>query len=199
MTKHDDVLVVAAHDNLSILPSTLNAVTAALHCGGDVHVLVIGHAAGSAAHAAATIAGIAKVWVAGGVHFAAALAEDCAAQVMAIAPAYGFIVFPAGAAGECVAARVAALLDVALVARVVRVLAPDIFVRSIQHGSAHATVQSIDAIKVLALADGCFAAAPAEGGAALVETLAAVPDAGLSSLTRPARGVAWTVDPAVGA
>ena len=35
-------LVIAEHDNSSIKPSTLNTVTAALACGGDVHVLVAG-------------------------------------------------------------------------------------------------------------------------------------------------------------
>ena len=33
-------LVIAEHDNASIKGATLNTVTAALACGGDVHVLV---------------------------------------------------------------------------------------------------------------------------------------------------------------
>jgi electron transfer flavoprotein alpha subunit len=35
-------LVIAEHDHASIKPATLNTVTAALACGGDVHVLVAG-------------------------------------------------------------------------------------------------------------------------------------------------------------
>ena len=35
-------LVIAEHDNASIKGATLNTVTAALACGGDVHVLVTG-------------------------------------------------------------------------------------------------------------------------------------------------------------
>ncbi len=35
-------LVIAEHDNASIKAATLNTVTAALKCGGDVHVLVAG-------------------------------------------------------------------------------------------------------------------------------------------------------------
>ena len=38
-------LVIAEHDNQSLKAATLNAVTAALACGGDVHVLVAGHQA----------------------------------------------------------------------------------------------------------------------------------------------------------
>ena len=50
------VLVVAEHDNAGIKPATLNTVTAATQCGGDVHVLVAGLGAEAAAKAAAAIA-----------------------------------------------------------------------------------------------------------------------------------------------
>ena len=45
-------LVIAEHDNQSLKAATLNAVTAALACGGDVHLLVAGHQAGPAVEAA---------------------------------------------------------------------------------------------------------------------------------------------------
>ena len=40
MTSLAQVLVIAEHDNASIKGATLNTVTAAAQCGGDVHVLV---------------------------------------------------------------------------------------------------------------------------------------------------------------
>ena len=46
-------LVIAEHDNATLKGATLNTVTAALACGGEVHVLVAGENAGSAAQAAA--------------------------------------------------------------------------------------------------------------------------------------------------
>ena len=52
-------LVIAEHDNASIKAATLNTVTAALACGGDVHVLVAGEGAAAAAEAASKIAGVA--------------------------------------------------------------------------------------------------------------------------------------------
>ena len=55
------VLVIAEHDNASIKGATLNTVTAAVACGGDVHVLVAGHNAAEAAKAAGQIAGVSKV------------------------------------------------------------------------------------------------------------------------------------------
>ena len=54
-------LVIAEHDHASIKPATLNTVTAALACGGEVHVLVAGANAAEAAKAAAQIAGVTKV------------------------------------------------------------------------------------------------------------------------------------------
>ena len=42
-------LVIAEHDNASIKGATLNTVTAAAACAGDVHVLVAGHGAAVAA------------------------------------------------------------------------------------------------------------------------------------------------------
>ncbi|MFN7197296.1 MAG: electron transfer flavoprotein subunit alpha/FixB family protein, partial [Hylemonella sp.] len=36
-------LVIAEHDHASIKGATLNTVTAAAACGGEVHVLVAGH------------------------------------------------------------------------------------------------------------------------------------------------------------
>src|SRR3989344_5935326 len=49
------VLVIAEHNNASIKGATLNTVTAAVACGGDVHVLVAGHNAGAAAAVAAKL------------------------------------------------------------------------------------------------------------------------------------------------
>ena len=98
-------LVIAEHDNASIKSATLNTVTAALACGGDVHVLVAGENAGAAAQAAAQIAGVAKVIHADGASLKDGLAENIAAQVLAIASNYSHILFPATASGKNAAPR----------------------------------------------------------------------------------------------
>ena len=85
------VLVIAEHDNATLKGATLNTVTAALACGGDVHVLVAGHNAGAAAAAAAHIAGVAKVLHADAAALADGLAENVAAQVLALAPSYDML------------------------------------------------------------------------------------------------------------
>src|SRR5213592_4950479 len=127
-------LVIAEHDNKSIRPSTLNTVTAAIACGGDVHVLVAGANAGEAAKAAAQIAGVAKVIHADGAQFEHGLAENVAAQVLAIA------------GGKNVAPRVAAKLDVAQISDITKVDSPDTFERPIYAGNAIAIVQSSDKV-----------------------------------------------------
>ena len=174
-------LVIAEHDHASLKPATLNTVTAAAQCGGDVHVLVAGHNAAAAAQAAAQIAGVAKVIHADGEGLAHGLAENVAAQVLAIAGHYSHILFPATASGKNVAPRVAATLDVAQVSDITQVIGPDTFERPIYAGNAMATVQSTDAVKVITVRTTGFDAAPASGGSATVESAAATADSGRSS------------------
>ena len=174
-------LVIAEHDNASIKGATLNTITAAVQCGGDVHVLVAGHNAAAAAAAAAQVAGVAKVLHADSAALEQGLAENVAAQVLAIAGNYSHILFPATAAGKNVAPRVAAKLDVGQISEISKVDSPDTFERPIYAGNAIATVQSQDATKVITVRTTGFDAAAATGGSAAVETLAAVADSGKSS------------------
>jgi electron transfer flavoprotein alpha subunit len=167
-------LVIAEHDNASIKGATLNTVTAAAQCGGDVHVLVAGHNAGAAAAAAAQIAGVSKVIHADAEGLAHGLAENVTAQVLAIAANYSHIVFPATASGKNVAPRVAAKLDVGQLSDVTKVISPDTFERPIYAGNAIATVQTVDGTKVLTVRTTGFDPAAATGGSAAVEVQGAV-------------------------
>ena len=173
-------LVIAEHDNATIKGATLNTVTAALACGGDVHVLIAGHNAAAAAQAAASIAGVAKVIHAEAPGLEHGLAENVAAQVLAIAQNYSHILFPATASGKNVAPRVAAKLDVAQISDITKVIAADTFERPIYAGNAIATVQSADSVKVITVRTTGFDAAAATGGSAAVETTAATQDTGKS-------------------
>jgi len=174
-------LVIAEHDNATVRGATLNTVTAALQCGGEVHVLIAGSNAAGAAAAAAQIAGVAKVLHADAAYFEHGLAENVAAQVLAIAKDYSHILFPATAAGKNVAPRVAAKLDVGQISDITKVDAADTFERPIYAGNAIATVQSLDAVKVITVRTTGFDPAAASGGSATVETLTSVADSGKSS------------------
>jgi electron transfer flavoprotein alpha subunit len=173
-------LVIAEHDNASIKGATLNTVTAAIQAGGDVHVLVAGHNAGAAAAQAAQIAGVSKVIHADGDSLGHGLAENVAAQVLALAGSYSHIVFPATAGGKNAAPRVAAKLDVAQISEISKVISADTFERPIYAGNAIATVQSLDAVKVVTVRTTGFDAAAATGGSAAIEVVAAASDSGKS-------------------
>ena len=171
-------LVIAEHDNKSIRAATLNTVTAAAACGGDVHVLVAGANAADAAKAAAQIAGVAKVIHADGAQFEHGLAENVAAQVLAIAGNYSHILFPATASGKNIAPRVAAKLDVAQISDITKVDAADTFERPIYAGNAIAIVQSADKVKVITVRTTAFDPAAATGGSAAVESASGAADSG---------------------
>ncbi len=173
-------LVIAEHDIASLKGSTLNTITAALACGGEVHVLVAGHNCGAAAEAAAKAAGVAKVLVADAAQFADGLAENVAAQVLALAAGYSHILAPATAYGKNILPRVAAKLDVSQISEITKVDAPDTFERPIYAGNAIATVQSTDAVKVITVRTTGFDAAGA-GGSAAIENVTAVADSGTSA------------------
>jgi electron transfer flavoprotein alpha subunit len=174
-------LVIAEHDNAVLKGATLNTITAAVQVGGDVHVLVAGSNAGAVATAAAAVAGVSKVLHADSPALAEALAENLAAQVLAVASNYSHIFFPSTANGKNTAPRVAAKLDVGQLSDISKVVSADTFERPIYAGNAIATVQSAEAVKVATVRTTGFDPAAATGGSAAVETLAGVADSGKST------------------
>ena len=167
-------LVIAEHEHGAMKASTLNTVTAAKACADDVHVLVVGQGSEAVATAAAQIAGVTKVLHAQGAHFEHVLAENLAAQVVAMASGYSHVLFAATAQGKNAAPRVAALLDVAQISDITKVINANTYERPIYAGNAMATVQSLDTVQVIAVRSTGFDAAPASGGSAAVEAVAAV-------------------------
>jgi electron transfer flavoprotein alpha subunit len=177
-------LIIAEHDNTVLKAATLNTIAAATRIGGDIHVLVAGSNCAAVAQAAAAVAGVAKVLHADAAHYEAYLAENLAALVQSRVRAdagYTHVLAPATAFGKNVLPRVAALLDASQVSDVIAIESPDTFQRPFYAGNALARVQSKDAIKVLSIRTTAFDPAGA-GGTAVVETLAAAGDLGLTTL-----------------
>jgi electron transfer flavoprotein alpha subunit len=178
-------LVIAEHDNASLKGATLNTMAAALAIGGAIDVLVAGFDAVAAVQAAARIAGVRKVLHADAVSFQHGLAEAVSAQVLALvsaaAGAYTHVLFAATASGKNIAPRVAACLDVAQISDITKVVGIDTFERPIYAGNAIATVQSIDAVKVVTVRATGFDPVAGDGGSAAVEVVAPVTGAGKSS------------------
>jgi electron transfer flavoprotein alpha subunit len=177
------VLVIAEHDNASIRPATLNAVTAASKLG-PVDILVAGTGAKGAADAAAKIAGVNKVLLADNAAFGHGLAENVAPLIVKLAANYGHVLAPATTFGKNVMPRAAALLDVAQISDIVAVNGPDTFVRPIYAGNAMATVQSKDKVKIITVRGTAFAPAEPTGGSAAVESVGEAADAGQSKFLR---------------
>lgn len=199
------LLVLAEHDNAVLKAATLNAVSAAgkiaALTGAEIHLLVAGHHCAAVAQAAAQIGGVTKVKHADAAHYAAQTAESLAALMVANAAGYSHILAPATSNGKNTLPRVAALLDVAQISDISAVESADTFVRPIYAGNALATVKSADAVKVVTVRTTAFDAAPASGGSAAIESLAAVADSGavklvgreLSQSARPELGAAKVV------
>ena len=174
-------LVIAEHDNASLKPATLNAVAAAQAMGGDIDLLVAGGDCGAAATAAAAIPGVGKVLCADNPAYANQLAENLSLLIADVASAYDNVIAPATTSGKNIMPRVAALMDVAQISDIIAVDGPDTFKRPIYAGNVIATVQSSDAKKVITVRTTAFDAVADTGGAATVEAVDAVHDAGLSS------------------
>ena len=166
------ILVIAEHDNQTLKTATLNTVTAAARLGDDIHVLVAGSQCATVAEQAASVAGVNRVRFTDAPHYAHPMAENLAALVMTVAADYSHVLAPATTTAKNAMPRVAALLDVAQISDVVAVESADVFVRPIYAGNVLATVRSADRIKVITVRTTAFAAAAAEGGAAVIESLA---------------------------
>jgi electron transfer flavoprotein alpha subunit len=175
------ILVLAEHDNSALKSASFNTVTAAGEIGGEVHVLVAGAECAAVAEEAAKIPGVAKVLLAEAPHYAHDLAENVAPLIVKLAPGYSHVLAAATTFGKNSMPRAAALLDVQQISDIAEVKSADTFVRPIYAGNALATVQMLDAIKMITVRTTSFEGAAAEGGSAAVESVETTAEAGLSS------------------
>ena len=174
-------LVIAEHDNVSIKSATRNTITAAAELGAEITLLVVGSDCQAAANEAASITGVAKVLVADAAVYAHQLPEAVAPLIAQVASNFTHILAPATTTGKNLTPRVAALLDVAQISDIVTIKSTDTFVRPIYAGSALATVQSGDAIKVITVRTTAYAEASAEGGSASVDAVDTVIEQSVAS------------------
>jgi electron transfer flavoprotein alpha subunit len=175
-------LVIAEHDNQSLNAATRTAVAAAQALlaaggGGQVHLLVAGDGCGAVAQAASRLAGVTEVIQAEGPSLKEGLAEDLVDQILAEVRTQGYqaIVFPATTSGKNLAPRLAALLDVAAISDVTRVVDAKTFERPIYAGNVIATVESSDSILVLTARTTAFAPVTDGSGAAPIRAVASLP------------------------
>jgi electron transfer flavoprotein alpha subunit len=177
-------LILAEHDNQTLKPATLSAVTAAQQMGGDIHIVVAGADCAAVATEAAAVAGVSKVLLADNAAYAHHLAENVSLLVAELGAGYDAIIATATASAKNIMPRVAALLDVAQISEIMSVESVDTHKRPIYAGNVIATVQSSDAKKVITVRGTSFDPAPAQGGSASIEAVSSVHDAGISTFVK---------------
>ena len=84
------VLVIAEHNNQTLNPATLHAVSAAAKLG-EVHLLVAGSGLDAVLGQAAQVVGVAKVLRADAAHYADGLAEELAPLAVSLADGYRYV------------------------------------------------------------------------------------------------------------
>lgn len=152
------VLVIAQHSDGVLKDVTLTTVTAAAQIGVPVHLLVAGFGVETVGETAARVRGVDKAIVIDDAVHANGLAENLAAQLATIAHDYSHIFFAATSQGKNVAPRLAALLDVAQISDIIRVVDPSTFERPIYAGNVIARVRSNDTVKVITVRSTAFVA-----------------------------------------
>ncbi len=161
------------------LDATAKSVTAAKALG-DVTLLCASSGCGGAAEVAADLEGVSLVLCADDAAYGRGLAEPVADLIISLADGYEHILAPATNFAKNILPRVAALLDAMMITDITAVVDGNTFERPIYAGNAIQTVQSSDAKKVVSIRTSNFDAASAGGGSAVVETVSAAGNPGLS-------------------
>ncbi len=166
------ILIIAEHNTQTLTPATLSTITAAAAIdNADIHVCVLGNNCKAAAQNAASVQGVSKVLIAESEALAHPLAETYTEVLNAIAKNYSHILASATTFGKNLLPRLAAQLDVGQLSDVIAVDNVSTFKRPIYAGNAIATVESLDAIKVMTIRSTAFDKANTSGGNARIEDL----------------------------
>ncbi|XP_026095019.1 electron transfer flavoprotein subunit alpha, mitochondrial-like [Carassius auratus] len=180
--RFQSTLVVAEHNNETLTPITLNAITAATKLGSDVSCLVAGTNCAKVAEQLSKVQGVKKVLVAQHESYKGFLPEELTPLILATQKQFSFTHICAGASafGKNLLPRVAAKLDVAPISEIIEIKSPDTFVRSIYAGNALSTVKCNESIKVFTVRGTSFEPAAVEGGSASSEEVSPSAAVGVS-------------------
>jgi len=175
--RNQSTLVLAEHDNNTLTPCTLNAITAATQVGGDIHCLVAGSSCSAVAKELAAVAGVSKVLLADDSSYVGFLPEKLTPLLLAAQEQFKFshIIAGASAFSRSLLPRVAAQLDVSPVSDIIGIKDKDTFVRTIYAGNAIMTLKCLDPVKIITVRTTAFEAAPTTGGSGSEEVAPVAP------------------------
>ncbi|QMV16575.1 electron transfer flavoprotein subunit alpha/FixB family protein [Vibrio spartinae] len=176
------ILIIAEHDHLKLGETTFHAIGAGKQIGDDIHLLVIGHHCESVVEHATQLGNVSTVLVADSDIYTGAPAENIANLIADIGSDYTHILAAATSFSKNFLPRSAALLDVSLISEVIDIESDDTFRKPIYSGSAIATIQSMDPIKMLTIRTTAFSASADMGGAATVVQIPVTADVKLAQV-----------------
>lgn len=152
------ILLIIEHDNKNLNAVNYHTLAAAQQLAEEIDSLIIGYQCETVVQAVKKLPGMQKIKVANAPEYAQQLAENSAELIAHLAKNYQYVLAPASTFGKNCLPRVAALLDMALVSDVVKIISFDTFERYIYAGNALATLSSKEPIKFLTIRATAFAA-----------------------------------------
>lgn len=149
-------LVLVEHDNKRMHPAMRNVLRAASAFKAPITYLVVGYQCRSVAEEAATLSGVNQVLYLDNETFLNPLAEQISAVVCSLRAQFTHFLAPATTFGKNCTPRIAALLDVAQVSDVTKVINQDTLEHPIYAGNALETIRILDEVKVLTVRPTAF-------------------------------------------
>jgi electron transfer flavoprotein alpha subunit len=149
-------LIIVEHDNHVVQASTRHVLTAAKQFNDNIVLLVVGSNCQSVASQAAVLPGVEAVWVADNICYEHQLAENVSQLVIELSSSFTTILAASSTYGKNLLPRIAALLDVAQVSDVVRIIDQTTFEHPIYAGNALETVRVLDDKKILTIRTTAF-------------------------------------------
>ena len=154
--------VLVEHNNQHMNPSTAQVLTAALSINEKPTMVVIGYQCASVAEQVATLAGVGEVWLIDAEEYCHFLAESIAKLLVTFSSEFDVLFAASSTFGKNILPRVAAMLDVAQVSDVTRLIDVNTVEHPIYAGNAIQTVRCLDKIKIFTIRTTAFDAVTAQ-------------------------------------
>ena len=164
-------LVIVEHDNRVIQPSMRQVLAAALQLNEKPTLLVVGYNCLAIASEAATYEGVHEVLLVDDVCYRYQLAENVSQLVKSIAAPFTTIVAASSTYGKNLLPRIAAILDVAQISDVTRIIDENTFEHPIYAGNAIETVRVLDDKKIISIRTTAFNAVMGRQSACVIKPL----------------------------
>lgn len=149
-------LIIVEHDNQVMHPATCQVLSAARQFNEKLVLLVVGYHCDSVAAAAAILDGVEAVWHVDAICYEHQLAENVSQLVAGLAPSFTTVLVASNTYGKNLLPRIAAMLDVAQISDVTRIIDNNTFEHPIYAGNAIETIRVLDDIKILSIRTTAF-------------------------------------------